>query len=77
MGAPKYITLQQWAEQTYGDAAPCPNTLRAWARTGKIQPRPVKHGRAYFVRPDAAYTPYASGTTRLRLVDRIEAHRRR
>jgi hypothetical protein len=65
---PSLLTLDDWARRQYGDASPCPNTLRAWARTGKIQPRPIKHGRAYFVKPDAAYTPY---TATGRLVRRI------
>lgn len=31
------------------------NTLRRWARAGKIFPFPKKHGRAYFVKEDARY----------------------
>jgi predicted site-specific integrase-resolvase len=49
------ITLSVWAEKNYGVAAPCQNTLRAWARTGRIQPEPVKTGRAYMAHPDAQY----------------------
>ena len=51
----KLITLEAWAEQTYGEHAPSATTLRRWARDARIQPAPEKHGRAYFVRPDARY----------------------
>jgi hypothetical protein len=51
----KLITLDQWAAQTYGDAAPNLNTLRRWARDARIYPTPQKHGRAYFVDPAAKY----------------------
>lgn len=51
----RLITLQQWAKQTYGEAAPCSNTLRKWARGDKITPPAEKHGREYFVTPDARY----------------------
>lgn len=51
----KLITLQQWAKNTYGEAAPCMNTLRKWARNNKIAPPAEKHGRTYFVEPGATY----------------------
>ncbi|WP_428176733.1 excisionase [Comamonas testosteroni] len=47
------VSLTTWAKQTYNDAAPCLNTLRKWAREALIQPPPQRHGRAYFVDPDA------------------------
>ena len=49
----KLIPLHHWAKLTYGDAAPCSNTLRKWARGDKITPPAEKHGREYFVSPDA------------------------
>lgn len=49
------LTLESWARQTYGEAAPSLATLRRWARDCLIYPTPEKHGRAYFVRPDAQY----------------------
>jgi len=52
----KLITLQQWAKNTYGEAAPCMNTLRKWARSNKITPPAEKHGRTYFVDPEASYS---------------------
>jgi hypothetical protein len=51
----KLIPLQEWAKSTYGDAAPCVGTLRRWAREDKISPPAEKHGREYFVAPDAHY----------------------
>jgi hypothetical protein len=51
----RLITLQAWADAIYGNASPKIATLRAWAKTGKISPAPQKHGRSYFVAPDARY----------------------
>ena len=56
----KLITLAAWAKEVYGDAAPKSPTLCTWARTGKIQPPPEKHGREYFVVPDAHYVTASS-----------------
>jgi hypothetical protein len=49
------MTLRRWADRRYGEDAPHDNTLRNWAKTGKIYPLPRKQGRAYFVREDAVY----------------------
>lgn len=49
------VTLTAWASATYGEAAPSLATLRRWARDQRIFPAPEKHGRTYFVRPDAQY----------------------
>lgn len=54
--APKLLTLPKWADRVYGDDSPRLNTLRAWARDGKIKPQPVKHGRRYMVQPEAVYS---------------------
>jgi hypothetical protein len=62
------IRLETWLKQTYGDDAPDIVTARRWAKAGKIQPPPEKHGRAYFVHPHARYT---AGP--VSLVDRIRA----
>lgn len=74
----RLITLERWAEATYGDDAPHVNTLRRWARDGLILPAPEKHGRTYYVRPDAHYVDPRSIDARPvrpsgagRLVDRI------
>ena len=66
----RLLTLDAWAERIYGEAAPCPVTLRRWARNGNISPMPVKHGRAYFVRENAQYVSLTEGH-RAPLVSRI------
>lgn len=61
----KLISLTEWAAQVYGESSPGIDTLRRWARESKISPLPKKHGRTYFVDPNAQYVhPY-------RLADRI------
>jgi len=77
--AAKLITLEAWAAATYGEASPHINTLRRWARDAMIVPTPEKHGRTYYVRPDAKYCDYRAPVSMLsvaagagrRLVDRI------
>lgn len=77
--AAKLITLEAWAAATYGEASPHINTLRRWARDAMIVPTPEKHGRTYYVRPDAQYCDYRAPASMLavaagagrRLVDRI------
>lgn len=51
----KLVTLESWALSRYPDQVPHINTLRRWAREGRIQPQPVKHGRSYRVRENAEY----------------------
>lgn len=49
------LTLEAWGKREYGEHVPCRVTLQRWAREGKIQPLPEKHGREYFVEPQARY----------------------
>lgn len=56
--AAKLIPLEAWAAATYGESAPHINTLRRWARDAHIYPKPIKHGRTYFVTPDARYVDF-------------------
>lgn len=49
------IPLDTWAAQQFPVGTPHIQTLRRWAREGKISPPPRKHGRAYYVRQDAEY----------------------
>jgi hypothetical protein len=66
---PRLITLELWIERTYGDAVSI-GTARRWCREDRIFPAPEKHGRTYFVQPNARYTdPYAA--PRARLSERI------
>lgn len=53
--APKLITLEAWLTATYGENGPSILTARRWCRDGNIWPAPEKHGRAYYLRPDARY----------------------
>jgi hypothetical protein len=66
---PRYILLTEWAK---GRIQPEPSlwTLRAMARTGKIEPRPVKIGKAYYVEPDARVV---DPNRRPTLVDRLKS----
>lgn len=64
----KRVRLETWLAQTYGNDAPDIATARRWCRDGKIYPRPEKHGRAYYVHPEARYTDGP-----LRLIDRVRA----
>ena len=48
------VTLEEWAAEHFR-TPPSANTLRKWAREGSITPRPVKHGRSYYVDQDATY----------------------
>lgn len=55
------VLLAEWAKQTYSGAVPCATTLRKWARDALIQPAPLRHGRSYYVDPDARYVPPSRG----------------
>ena len=48
------LTLEEWAVDQF-KTPPTMNTLRAWAREGRISPVPVKHGKRYYVESDACY----------------------
>lgn len=52
----RFLKLSSWLSQTYKDKdAPSIRTARLWARSGLIEPKPEKHGRDYFVHPNARY----------------------
>jgi len=55
------ISLPDWARLHYQGTIPHLNTLRKWARDALIQPAPERHGRAYYVHPDAKYVPPRRG----------------
>jgi hypothetical protein len=57
IGLPRYIPIEAWAELLLGEHAPHRNTLMRWVHEGFIQPQPVKIGRRWCVRKDAAYIP--------------------
>lgn len=59
LGLPKFITLDVWIRMNYGDAVSL-KTARRWIEKGYIRPAPEKHGRAYYLRPDARYVDPAN-----------------
>lgn len=69
MSNSKAILLEEWGKAHF-DPPPSLWTLRAMARAGKIQPRPVKVGKAYYVQPEAQVV---DPSQRLTLVERLRA----
>jgi hypothetical protein len=64
----KLTTLETWARTKYGEDAPNIDTLRRWARQGKIFPAPQKQGRAYFLPENAEYVDNYNDTNFMRRV---------
>ncbi len=58
----KLIPLCDWAGQVFAPP-PAIRTLRAWVKTGQIQPAPVKVGREWRVYELAQYVPLGSPPT--------------
>jgi hypothetical protein len=50
------LTLEAWASAQF-DPPPKIGTLRAWAKSGRIVPEPVKVGRTWMVDAWAQYCP--------------------
>jgi len=48
------VTLTAWAARHF-EHPPVENTLRIWARQGRIVPTPIKIGRTYYVEPNAQH----------------------
>lgn len=73
------LTLAEWAADHFR-SPPSANTLRRWAREGLINPKPIKHGRNYYVEQNAHYLAQkreAKRTVGGSLIERIEADRAR
>lgn len=51
----KLLRIEEWITARYGEGGPALLTVRRWIRDGNIFPAPEKHGRAYYLRPDARY----------------------
>ena len=71
------VTLDEWAAAEF-KTPPSPNTLRKWAREGRIAPPPIKHGRSYYVESDAHYKEPERQPVRIvggSLISRIERAR--
>jgi predicted site-specific integrase-resolvase len=52
------LPLDIWAQRKYPERTPSIHTLRRWVREARIVPIPEKHGRAYWVEPNAEYQQY-------------------
>jgi hypothetical protein len=57
IGLPRFIPLTFWIALLLGEHAPHPNTVFRWVRNGHIHPQPIKVGKQWTVRKDAAYIP--------------------
>jgi hypothetical protein len=57
IGLGRYIPVTVWIKLLLGEHAPHQNTILRWVHEGRIQPQPVKTGRFWYVRKDAAYIP--------------------
>lgn len=71
------MTLDEWAADQFR-TPPSQNTLRKWAREGRIAPAPVKHGRSYYVEAEAQYSEPEKPAARVvggSLISRIESAR--
>lgn len=51
----RLITLKSWIAKHYAVNPPHINTVRRWAKEGRITPKPNRHGNSYYVHPDATY----------------------
>lgn len=73
------LTLAEWAADHFR-TPPSINTLRKWAREGRIAPPPIKHGRSYYVEPNSYYREVEKlgrRTSGGSLIERIKAERAR
>jgi hypothetical protein len=64
----RLLTLDAWARAEYGEGAPSIDTLRRWVRERKILPAPEKHGRTYYVLPNARYVKNQKQSRLLRAI---------
>ena len=55
----KLIPLSMWAERRY-TKPPSSRTLRRWAHSGNIIPRPRKEGRTLMVPENATYVDFTN-----------------
>jgi len=57
IGLPRFIPLTFWVALLLGEHAPHHNTVLRWVHDARIYPQPVKVGKSWNVRKDAAYMP--------------------
>lgn len=63
MAEPRKVLLEDWARAEYGEKPPSIFTLRRWAQAGKFHPPAERHGRRYYVSPNARYVEHGAVTT--------------
>lgn len=71
------VTLDEWAADQFR-TPPSQDTLRKWAREGRIEPAPIKHGRRYYVEAEAQYSEPEKPVVRIAggsLISRIASAR--
>lgn len=66
----RWIKLETWANEEYGDDAPDPRTLRRWARDDHLFPSAELHGKCWYVRPGTKYKVQNAGSS---IIDRMRA----
>ena len=54
------LTVDEWIALRYAQRGPAVRTVHRWIREGLIYPAPEKHGRAYYLHPDARYVDPAN-----------------
>lgn len=67
----KRVKLLDWAARHF-DPVPSLWTLRRLVRDGKIEPKPVKVGKCYYVQEDARPIDHSQQQT---LLDRVRARK--
>lgn len=66
----RWIKLEKWAHNEYGDDAPEARTLRRWALEQRLYPPAELHGKCWYVRPDTKYKVQSAGSS---ILDRMRA----
>jgi predicted site-specific integrase-resolvase len=66
----RWIKLETWAQNEYGDDKPDVRTLRRWAANGNLYPPAEQHGKCWYVKPETKYCSASTGST----LDRMRAY---
>lgn len=65
----RWIKLETWVRDEYGDDAPDPRTWRKWAQEGHLYPPAERHGKCWYVRPGTKYVAHTGGS----MIDKMRA----
>jgi predicted site-specific integrase-resolvase len=55
------ITLNEWADLTFGKIKPSLRTMRRWVSEGKLKPSAEKIGRTLYVTPETRFVGMSRG----------------